>query len=131
METIGGGCLCGAIRLELTAAPVRTGVCHCLDCRKNHGALFRPFAIFPGEAVKVHGEPAVFDSAPNVHRYFCGRCGSPLLSRYDETTWVEIYVGALDHANVTPPPTYELWTIRREAWLPPFPGVKSYERNRE
>ena len=28
-------------------------------------------------------------------------------------------------------PTYELWTIRRESWLPPFPVRHSYERNRE
>ena len=28
-------------------------------------------------------------------------------------------------------PTYELWTVRREAWLPPFPLAHHYERNRE
>jgi hypothetical protein len=28
-------------------------------------------------------------------------------------------------------PSYELWTIRRECWLPAFVGVKSYERNRD
>ena len=27
-------------------------------------------------------------------------------------------------------PTYELWTVRRESWLPPFP-LKGYEGNRE
>jgi hypothetical protein len=28
-------------------------------------------------------------------------------------------------------PTYELWTVRREAWLPPFPLKRRYERDRE
>jgi hypothetical protein len=28
-------------------------------------------------------------------------------------------------------PTYELWTIRREAWLPPFPLNRRYQRDRE
>jgi hypothetical protein len=28
-------------------------------------------------------------------------------------------------------PTYELWTIRRESWLPPFPLARRYERDRE
>jgi len=28
-------------------------------------------------------------------------------------------------------PTYELWTIRRESWLPPFPLTRRYERDRD
>jgi hypothetical protein len=28
-------------------------------------------------------------------------------------------------------PTYESWTIRRESWLPPFPLMKRYDRDRE
>jgi hypothetical protein len=27
-------------------------------------------------------------------------------------------------------PTYELWTVRRESWLPPFPLAHHYERDR-
>ncbi|WP_281292036.1 hypothetical protein [Nitrospirillum amazonense] len=27
-------------------------------------------------------------------------------------------------------PTYENWIIRREAWLPPFPLNRGYERDR-
>ncbi|NNE21254.1 MAG: GFA family protein, partial [Rhizobiales bacterium] len=25
----------------------------------------------------------------------------------------------------------ELWTVRRETWLPPFPHTKRYDRNRD
>ena len=28
-------------------------------------------------------------------------------------------------------PTYELWTVRRESWLPPFPLARHYQRDRE
>ncbi|AEQ50202.1 Gfa-like protein [Pelagibacterium halotolerans B2] len=28
-------------------------------------------------------------------------------------------------------PTYELWTIRREAWLPAFPVLKRYAKDRD
>lgn len=28
-------------------------------------------------------------------------------------------------------PTYELWTIRRESWLPAFPVARQYKRDRE
>jgi len=34
-----GGCLCGAVRIEIAAAPYRVGICHCLDCRKRQGAI--------------------------------------------------------------------------------------------
>lgn len=35
-----GGCLCGDVRLVATGQSWRVGLCHCLDCRKHHGALF-------------------------------------------------------------------------------------------
>jgi hypothetical protein len=42
---------------------------------------------------------------------------------------VEVHLGALDAPDQLTP-TYELWTVRRESWLPPFP-VTSHERDRE
>ena len=41
-----------------------------------------------------------------------------------------MHAGAFDAPDQSKP-RYELWTIRREAWLPPFPLRHSYERNRE
>ena len=38
-------------------------------------------------------------------------------------------LGALDEIGRLVP-SYELWTIRREGWLPVFAGVKAYERDR-
>ena len=43
---------------------------------------------------------------------------------------VEVSLGALDAPDQLMP-TYELWTIRRESWLPPFPVKHRYERDRE
>ena len=40
MTTYTGGCLCGDVRLRASGEPYRVGICHCLDCRKHHGALF-------------------------------------------------------------------------------------------
>ncbi len=52
------------------------------------------------------------------NRFFCPRCGSPVLSRSGDE--IEISLGCLDAPDVFTP-TYELWTIRREHWLPPSP----------
>ena len=53
MERFTGGCLCGSVRFVASGRPYRVGLCHCLDCRKHHGALFHASAIFPEDAVTI------------------------------------------------------------------------------
>ncbi|MEM9761718.1 MAG: GFA family protein [Pseudomonadota bacterium] len=123
MERYTGGCLCGAVRFVATGWPFRVGLCHCLDCRKHHGALFHASAVFPADAVHVEGETSAYEG-----RAFCPRCGSSVFSRTGGE--VEVHLGALDEPDRLTP-TYELWTVRREAWLPRIPLRHSYARNRE
>ena len=123
MEQFTGGCLCGDVRFVATGAPYRVGICHCLDCRKNHGALFHASAIFPDTAVSVTGETRAFRG-----RHFCPLCGSPVFGRSGDE--VEVNLGSLDAPDRFTP-TYELWTVRRESWLPPFPLARHYERDRD
>ena len=122
MDQVTGGCLCGKVRLVASGQPYRVGLCHCLDCRKHHGALFHASAIFPEDAVVITGETRSYQG-----RHFCPDCGSTVFGRSDDE--VEINLGSLDAPDQLVP-TYELWTIRRESWLPPFPLKKRYERNR-
>jgi len=56
MDRLTGGCLCGKVRIVASGRPYRVGICHCLDCRKHHGALFHASAIFPEDAVTIEGE---------------------------------------------------------------------------
>ena len=123
MPDLTGGCLCGDVRIRASGEPYRVGLCHCLDCRKHHGALFAATAIFPEDAVTVEGETREYQG-----RHFCPRCGSSIFARTGDE--VEVHLGALDAPNQLKP-TYELWTVRRESWLPPFPLSKRYERDRE
>jgi hypothetical protein len=41
-----GGCACGKVRFEARGDPNRVGVCHCLTCRKVHGAPFNSMSYF-------------------------------------------------------------------------------------
>ncbi|MGY2260894.1 GFA family protein [Pseudomonas sp. SDO55104_S430] len=123
MDRITGGCLCGDVRIVATGRPYRVGLCHCLDCRKVHGALFHASAIFPQAAVSIEGETREY-----AGRCFCPRCGSSVFNRSGDE--IEVNLGALDAPDQFKP-TYELWTVRREAWLPAFPLAKHYERDRE
>jgi hypothetical protein len=117
-----GGCLCGAVRLEISAEPYRVGICHCLDCRKHHGAVFHTFAVFPMGAVRVTGTVAGYNN-----RFFCPACGSSLFGRDGDE--FELHIGCLDAPNRLKP-TYENWIVRREHWLPPFDVARRYQRDR-
>lgn len=123
MERVEGGCLCGAVRIAATGSPLRVGVCHCMDCRKHHGALFHASAIFREDAVSIAGDPRDYHG-----RSFCPTCGSSVFSRSGNE--IEVHLGTLDAPDRFTP-TYELWTIRRESWLPPFPVAEHFERDRE
>lgn len=123
MERFTGGCLCGDVRLVAVGRPYRVGLCHCMDCRKHHGALFHASAIFPQATVTVEGETRSY-----AGRFFCPRCGSPVLARSGDE--VEIHLGTLDAPDQLTP-TYELWTVRRETWLPPFPLAHRYPQDRD
>lgn len=115
-------CLCTAVRLTATGNPSRVGMCHCLDCRKHSGSVFNAYAIFPQTAVTITGDTTDYDG-----RHFCPRCGSSVFGRSEGE--IELHLGALDAPSQFTP-TYEIWSLRREAWLPPLPGLHSYERDR-
>jgi hypothetical protein len=118
-----GGCLCGAVRVVARGEPDRVGLCHCLDCRKHHGALFFAAAMYPEDAVTITGETRAFKG-----RHFCPRCGGSVFNRFDDE--VEVHLGVLDSPDQLQP-TYECWSVRRESWLPPFSLAHSYSHNRE
>lgn len=123
MERFTGGCLCGEVRLVATGRPYRVGLCHCLDCRKHHGALFYAAAMFPQGAVAIEGETRDY-----AGRHFCPRCGSSVFARSADE--IEVHLGTLDAPDQLMP-SYESWTLRRESWLPAFPFARAFERDRQ
>ena len=86
MDRFEGGCLCGDVRIVALGPPDRVGLCHCLDCRKHHGALFYAAAIFPDDAVKITG-----DTREYAKRFFCPRCGSSVFARFGDE--IEVHLG--------------------------------------
>lgn len=122
MSNYTGGCLCGAVRIEIVGEPTRVGICHCLHCRKRQGAPFHAFAVFPVDAATVTGETRRYQA-----RHFCPICGSPLFDVFGDE--FEVTLGCLDGTDQCTP-TYESWVIRRESWLPPFEGMAHHERDR-
>ena len=125
-----GGCLCGALRYRASGAPERVGICHCETCRRNTGAPFAAFAVFARERFAVlSGETGFFQSSPEGKRHFCRACGSPIYWDWSNSDEVDVTLDSLDEPERMRP-SYELWTIRRQPWLPETPELTGYQRDR-
>ena len=76
-----GGCLCGAVRYEVTQPPIVTYTCHCTACQRLTGSAFSSALIVAAEACRFAGaEPRSFqrpaDSGRTVTRWVCAECGT-------------------------------------------------------
>jgi hypothetical protein len=117
-----GGCLCGAVRYEVRGNPLKSGLCHCADCRKVTGTSFLAYADWPSDHFTSTGEVATFEG-----RSFCPKCGSRVFSA--DASGAEIYLGTLDEAPNGIVPEVEGWCKRREPWLPVIPGTPTYRED--
>lgn len=120
---IEGRCLCGAVRVSVTGDPIRVGICHCADCRKESGSAFTFYGIWPAAAFVCEGETDGYRG-----RRFCRACGSRLFSLDAEEA--EIKLGILPAPPTPFVPGYELWIKRREPWLRPVAGAEQFEEDR-
>jgi len=100
-----GGCLCGAVRYQVTGRPIWTAFCHCRSCRRSTGSAVAAFAGYAADRFAcIAGQPAQFESSEGVRRGFCGRCGSPLT--YEGPRWpgeTHVHIGTLDDPEAFPP----------------------------
>lgn len=77
-----GGCMCGAVRYEISNSPASTGACHCGMCRKQSGGVYLGVEV-PADAMTVTQDEGmkIYTSSPWAERAFCGNCGSSLFYR--------------------------------------------------
>lgn len=102
-----GGCLCGAIRYEISGDLAAIEVCHCSQCRKAQGGAFATNISVAEAALQIlSGRAAIreYESSPGKFRAFCSHCGSPLFSRRTALPGtVRIRAGTLDGPVATRP----------------------------
>ena len=121
---IQGGCACEAVRFEARGEPIRSGLCHCLTCRKSHGAAFNPFVVYPREAVALVGETKSWRTPTGFTLHFCPTCGSHAFGETVGGPEIELSLGSFDEAGLVSP-EYESWVIRREPWVRPLPVTQN------
>lgn len=127
-STVGGGCLCGAIRFEIDAFVGPFELCHCSRCRKASGSAFvagigvraRHFRFREGESLVRRYEAAVLEHPPGYATAFCSRCGSPapdLSHVADDDDWFELAAGTLDEVPGAGPDRH-IFVDHRAKWDP-------------
>ena len=77
-----GGCLCGALRYEVTAVPYYVAVCSCRFCQRVTGSDYNVESMFRVAQVRLtQGRAARYShvsegSGQPVHLDFCAACGT-------------------------------------------------------
>lgn len=131
--TFTGGCLCGAIRYEVTGEPVRAQICHCDDCRRSTGASCATNVFVHTSDLKVtKGEPRIFkhkaDSGNVRVKAFCGTCGSQLFGwGENKPEMTGIKVGTIDDASFVRPWAH-VYVSRALPFTVLEDGLKKFER---
>jgi hypothetical protein len=124
---IEGGCLCGAVRYRLGAAPSLSASCHCRSCRRASGAPVVAWSTVPRSQFTIlSGIPAVFHSSPGVTRQFCSHCGTGLTyetERHPDT--IDVTSASLDHPDAHPP-TADVWLEDKLSWQPTSPHTEKF-----
>jgi hypothetical protein len=92
-----GHCLCGAIEIEIRGRLRDVVVCHCGQCRRQHGAP-PSYTSAPWSQVTIRGEKHLkwYQSSEKARRGFCRVCGSSLLWEPVGEGRVAITAGCLD-----------------------------------
>jgi hypothetical protein len=128
---LGGGCLCGAVRYEITQPLSGARYCHCTRCQRRTGTACSANGLVPRASFRLVSGASEVRSyqppAPGVPKLFCGTCGSALFSGdpfSDEQ--VKIRLGTFD-ADPGIRPQYRQFVDSAVTWEPiPDDGLARY-----
>jgi len=132
MQSITGGCLCGAVHYEATAKPLMTRACWCRTCQYFAAGNAAVNQVFPVDAVTISGELKDFqstaDSGNRMHRKFCPNCGVHLFSMAEVRPHLLIVrAGTLDdQKNIVIDAL--IWTSSAPGWAALDPKIQQFER---
>jgi len=129
-----GGCACGAIRYECSAAPLRMINCHCRDCQRASGSGYSATLIMAADSVRLlRGECSehriVAESGNVAKREFCGVCGSPLFAAsLARPELIGVKAASLDDPSWFAPEA-DVWVESAQPW-DRMGGIPKFARNR-
>jgi hypothetical protein len=134
-----GGCLCGAIRYEVTGPTIFVSQCCCKDCQKATGTGHTTIFGILKDQLDLKGTPKTYtidgDTGGSVTRHFCGNCGGRLYTTGDlpGEQVIIVQAGSLDDPNLVSPESV-IYTKDAPHWdffdpgLPKFEAMQPRER---
>jgi hypothetical protein len=128
-----GGCLCGAVRYEVSAEPVAFMLCHCRDCQYVSGGEPAAVVVVPARSISilkggVKGFAVKGESGSDVERQFCPECGTPMFTRLGGMPQLEcVKAGTLDDASWLKPTAF-LWQKSAQPWAHRDPAIHGYDK---
>jgi hypothetical protein len=128
-----GHCYCGAVRYEISAAPVLNAQCHCRECQYISGGSPNVFLGIPEQAFRyTAGKPKTYrraDLSNPVSRDFCAECGTHLLTRAPSVPGMVILKrGTLDDPAAFGNPQMAIFTCDRQPFHHIAQDVQAFER---
>jgi hypothetical protein len=131
-----GGCLCGAVRYELSGRAQMDLSCYCRDCQYVSGGGPAHAIVMLSKDVSItQGEPkeywTVSAKGRRVARIFCGKCGTPLFARAEKLPqYLTVKVGSLDDPTVFEPQA-NIWTKSAQPWHHLDAAISRFKENPE
>jgi hypothetical protein len=129
-----GGCLCGAVRYEVTEPLVRASYCHCTRCQRRTGtAASAQASVAPGSLRVTAGAELVREWLPpdsGWAKCFCSDCGGALWSRQPSDGAMSVRLGTLDE-DPGIRPEYRQYVAYAAPWEPiPDDGLPRFDERR-
>ena len=112
-----GGCQCGAIRYQVTGAPVMTAICHCSMCRRANAAPAVAWAMYQAPQVTFTSGPKFYASSDEAQRGFCGVCGTQIsFTATFIPGLIDLTIGSMDQPDSVKP-QFHYWYSKHLAWV--------------
>jgi hypothetical protein len=117
-----GGCQCGALRYEITQAPLMIYNCHCTNCQKVGGGAFStPITVVEPSFAFTKGKPRTFewksDAGNTRFGWLCGDCGSRIAHGQNPSSGIlSVRSGTLDDTSWVEP-VGDIWTRSAQPWV--------------
>ena len=127
-----GGCACGAIRYECSAAPCFSEICYCRDCQRSSGNASAALLGVPvANFTLLRGAPkyyrVIWTSAYPIERGFCPECGSPVVVKAHRAPDLMFMTAASLDDPSRFQPQVEVWTGSAPPWACLHPTLPRIE----
>jgi hypothetical protein len=126
-----GGCSCGAVRYRLTADPLITHCCHCLNCQRQTGSAFVINLLLEADRVEILAgdlQPVDVprDDGSTQRIYRCPTCQVAVFSEYGRPQVRFLRSGTLDEPGGVEPDVH-IYTRSKVRWVTLPDSVPAFE----